>query len=478
MRKTKILATLGPATDDLAVLKGIIEAGVNAVRCNFSYGTLDDHRKRVEDVRRIAKELGRTVGIIADLQGPKIRVAKFKNGSVMLEDGAEFIVDADLDKDAGNNKQVGTDYKALPKDVKKGDVLLLDDGKLVFTVKEVKGNKVICHVDIGGKLSNNKGINKKDGGLTAPALTDKDKADLKVAASLNVDFVAVSFPRDAADMQEARGLLDKENSQAALVAKIERTEAVTNIDAIIQACEGIMVARGDLAVEIGDENVPGVQKHIIKRARDLDRFSITATQMMESMIENSAPTRAEVSDVANAVIDGTDAVMLSAESAAGKYPIQTVQAMAKVCVAAEEGPVMGHYFQDRMQKRASKRGDESIAMATMYTARHLDVKAILALTESGSSALWMSRIHCRIPIFALTRNVETQGLVTLYRGVEPIHFDSTRMPKDYVNRAAVDELVNRKVVKEGDLAILTSGDHMGEHGGTNKMKIVRVGSVI
>ncbi|MDO8954419.1 MAG: pyruvate kinase [Gammaproteobacteria bacterium] len=472
MRRTKILATLGPASSDPEVLRSMIRAGLNAVRCNFSHGTAEDHGNRVALVRKIAAEEGKTIGILADLQGPKIRVAKFKNKSVILAEGAEFVLDADMDKEAGDEHQVGIDYKDLPKDVVAGDTLLLDDGKIVFTVKRVEGNKVFCEVVDGGTLSNNKGINKLGGGLTAPALTEKDKRDIITAAALKVDYVAVSFPRSAADMNEARELLMKQGCTAGLIAKIERTEAVRDIDEIIKASEGVMVARGDLAVEIGEEYVPGVQKQLIQRARELDRIVITATQMMESMIENSSPTRAEVSDVANAVLDGTDAVMLSAETASGKYPVKVIKAMDRICRAAEQNPATR-----RSKHRVEcyfNRVDEAIAMASMYVANHLDVKAILALTESGSTPLWMSRISSSLPIYALTRNIETMGKLTLYRGVEPIQFDSTIMPKDDVNTGAIAELQKRKVVETNDLVLLTSGDHMGEHGGTNQLKILTV----
>jgi len=476
MRRTKILATIGPASETAEVLEQMIAAGLNAVRCNFSHGAPEDHERRITLVRKLAKKAKTTVGILADLQGPKIRVAKFQAGFVELKNGQQFTIDSSLPKDVGDQNQVGTDYHDLHKDLKKHDMLLLDDGNLVFKVTAVRGTKVICEVIEGGRLSNNKGINKQGGGLTAPALTDKDKEDIKTAASLNVDYVAVSFPRDAADIKLAKRLVKKAGSNAGIIAKIERAEAVTHIDEIIRASDGVMVARGDLAVEIGEERVPGVQKKIIQRARELDKLVITATQMMESMIENYVPTRAEVSDVANAVLDGTDAVMLSAETASGKTPIRDIQVMNKVCRAAEEDPstwISGH----RVELDFA-RVDEAIAMAAMYVANHINAKAIIALTESGSTALWMSRISSDLPIYALTRNDETMGKVTLYRGVFPIAFNSTKMKKDAVNKAAVRELEKRKVMQKGDLAILTSGDHMGEHGGTNKLKIVRAGSVI
>ena len=477
MKRTKILATIGPASESEAVLRGMIKAGLNAVRCNFSHGTPDDHRKRVELIRKVAYQEGVPIGILADLQGPKIRVAKFKNKSVMLENGKTFFLDAELDKEAGDVNGVGIDYTELPNDVKKGDTLLLDDGKIVLTVDKVEKSKVFCKVTVGGELSNNKGINKKGGGLTAPALTDKDKADIKTAAQLNVDYIAVSFPRDAEDIEYARSLVEAAGSQAGIVAKMERTEAIINMKEIIEASDAIMVARGDLAVEIGDENVPAVQKSLIRLTREKDKIAITATQMMESMITCSTPTRAEVSDVANAVLDGTDAVMLSAESAAGEYPIEAVAAMSRVCKAAEESDLI-HIVAKNNIDRQYERVDEAIALSTIYLANHITAKAIISLTESGSTVRWMSRINTNLPIFALTRNKETIGRMTLYRGVIPVEFDSTRMPRFYVNRSAADELVKRGVVKEGDVCILTSGDHMGQLGGTNKIKVVQIGSIV
>lgn len=476
MRRVKILATLGPASENEEVLSQMIDVGLNAVRCNFSHGTAQDHEKRVEFVRSIMEKKNWTIGILGDLQGPKIRVACFKDGPVMLEDGQHFTLDASLDRDSGDQTTVGIDYKELPNDVVQGDILLLDDGKLIFEVLSTDGVKVECLVKTGGKLSNKKGINKLGGGLSADALTEKDKEDIKTAAQIGMDYVAVSFVRNASDIEYARELLRAEGSNAGIVAKIERAEAIDNIDEIIQASDVVMVARGDLAVEVGDAQVPGIQKHIIQRARELDKVAITATQMMESMIECPTPTRAEVSDVANAVLDGTDVVMLSAETAAGKYPVKTIEKMDHVIRAVEKDP--STFKSNHRIELHFNRVDEAIAMSAMYAANHLHAKGLIALTESGSSALWMSRIRSNLPIFALTRSRETMGRVTLYRGVIPIHFDSTKMPKDYVNRAAADELVKRGVAKEGELVVLTSGDHMGLHGGTNKMKILTIGTVI
>ena len=472
MRRTKILATIGPASESPEVLREMIRAGLNAVRCNFSHGSHEDHQKRIELVRKVAKEEGKIVGILADLQGPKIRVARFKSKSVELKEGATFILDASLDKEAGDENQVGIDYPDLPKDVSKDNLLLLDDGKIVLKVLKTDGVRVTTEVVEGGVLSNNKGINKMGGGLTAPALTDKDKEDIKFLANLNVDYVAVSFPRDAEDMKEARTLLKKVGCKAGLVAKIERTEAIHNIVEIIEASEAVMVARGDLAVEIGEEYVPGMQKKIIQHARTLDKIVITATQMMESMIQSPTPTRAEVSDVANAVLDGTDSVMLSAETASGKYPIKVIKEMDKICRAAELETVT-RISKHRMECHFN-RTDEAIAMSAMYAANHLDTKAILAMTESGSTTLWMSRISSHLPIYAFTPNLATMGRVTLYRGVEPILFNAKQYSAAEVNDAAIEILVQKSVLKKEDLVVLTFGDHVGLHGGTNQIKIVRV----
>jgi pyruvate kinase len=474
LRRTKIVATLGPATDQPGVLEQIIRAGVNVVRLNFSHGS-DMILKRVKEVREIAAKLNTCVGIMGDLQGPKIRIAKFQNKKIFLNKGDSFILDAELANDAGDQNQVGIDYKELPKDVGPDDTLLLDDGRIVLTVEKVERTRVFCKVKVGGELSNNKGINRLGGGLSAAALTDKDKADLLVAVEANMDYVAVSFPRDAQDIRYARELLTAAGGRAGIIAKIERAEAIQQIDEIIEAADGVMVARGDLAVEIGDAEVPSAQKLIIWRARVLDKPVITATQMMESMIKSPVPTRAEVSDVANAVLDYTDAIMTSAETAVGDYPVEVIETMSRVCIAAEKQPstkVSSH----RMELQF-KRTDEAIAMATLYTANHLGISAIIALTESGSTPLLMSRIKTGIPIYALSRNQATLGRMTLYRDVYPIHFDVTQFPNDKVNAACANVLKQEKIVGEGDLIILTKGDAQGVHGGTNTMKIIRVDGI-
>jgi len=472
LRRTKIIATLGPSTDDKDRLEKMLRAGVDLVRLNFSHGTPDEHLRRMKQVRNCAEKLGREVGVLADLQGPKIRIARFRQTIVNLQEGQEFILDAELAKDAGDETQVGIDYPQLIHDIHPEDTLLLDDGRIVLTVKKIEGSRAICIVKVGGALSNNKGINRQGGGLSAAALTEKDKEDIKTAIAMGIDYIAVSFPRNADDVLFARKLIADANGKAGIVAKIERAEAVKNMDSIIKVSDAVMVARGDLGVEIGDAELPAVQKRIIHRARALDKAVITATQMMESMIHNSIPTRAEVFDVANAVLDGTDAVMLSAETATGEHPDKVVEAMARICLGAEKQPhtmVSGHRVECRFH-----RVDEAIAMATMYTANHLGIKAIIALTESGATPLWMSRIRSGIPIYALSRHISTQRRTTLYRGVYPIFFDLQSFKPEEVNQHAVAELVKRGIVQAGDLVIITSGDLVGVHGGTNVMKVIVV----
>ena len=471
-RRTKIVATLGPATDDPKVLDKIIEAGVDVVRLNFSHGTADQHRERAEKVRNRARAHGRQVGVLADLQGPKIRIGEFVDGEIELKESESFILDAVLDESKGTKERVGIAYKELVNDVSRGDTLLLDDGRIELWVEEVTDSEIRCQVKAGGTLSNRKGINRQGGGLSAPALTDKDKEDIKVAAEIQADYIAVSFPRCGEDIELARRLLREAGGQGGIVAKIERSEALQEVENIIAASDVIMIARGDLGVEIGDAALPPVQKNLIKTAREMNRVVITATQMMESMIYSQIPTRAEVFDVANAVFDGTDAVMLSAETAAGEYPDKAIAAMDRICRVAEQQPVA--LKSDHRINTAFSRIDEAIAMSCMYAANHLDVKAIAALTESGSTPLWMSRISSGIPIYAMTRHVATRRKVTLYRGVIPVSFDITTTDHATANKEIVDELKRRGVVRDGDLVVITKGDLAGIHGGTNSLKIVQV----
>lgn len=476
MRRTKIVATMGPATDAPGMIAAIIRAGVDVVRLNFSHGSPESHRERAENIRAEAARQGRYVGILGDLQGPKIRIDRFVEGKVILADGADFILDASLGRDEGDESRVGITYKSLPEDVVAGDVLLLDDGRVVLEVQRVEGCEIHTKVLVGGELSNNKGINRQGGGLSADALTDKDREDIRTAAEIGVDYLAVSFPRSAEDVQEARRLLREAGGEGGVVSKIERAEAIAVIDEIIEASDAIMIARGDLGVEIGDAELPGVQKDLIRKARGMNRVVITATQMMESMIQNPIPTRAEVFDVANAVLDGTDAVMLSAETATGRYPAKAISAMGRICEAAERrrtALVSQHRMDVEFQYV-----DEAIAMAAMYTANHLKVRAIAAMTESGSTCLWMSRISSGIPVYALTRHEQTSRKVSLYRGVYPMAFETIQSSHAEANRQVVKLLLDQGVVSEGDLVIITKGDMMGMHGGTNAMKIVRVGDPI
>ena len=473
LRSTKIVATLGPASSAPAVLERMIHAGVDVVRLNFSHGSAGDHEKRAELVRDIGRKIGRTVAIMCDLQGPKIRIGKFKDGKVSLEKGSQFILDASCE--VGDAERVGLDYKELPRDVEEGAVLLLDDGKIVLEVTVVRGEEVHTRVRHGGVLSDNKGINRQGGGLTAAALTAKDMEDIRTAAKIRADFLAVSFPKSGADMYMARELLRAAGGKAMLIAKIERAEAVKHdaLVSIMGACDGIMVARGDLAVEVGDAAVPALQKRMIRLAREHNKLTITATQMMESMIASPVPTRAEVSDVANAVLDGTDAVMLSAESASGRYPVETIEAMDRICVEAEQTQSIS--LEQDFLNRVFTRVDQSIAMGALFTAFHLKVKAIAALTESGATALWMSRLNCGVPIYALTSQTATRYRCALFRDTYPLMVKYVGHDREELLAEAEKVLVENSVVRDGDLIVLTIGEPIGKAGGTNTMKIVRVG---
>ncbi|HSR72292.1 MAG TPA: pyruvate kinase [Kiloniellales bacterium] len=473
-RRTKIVATLGPACETREVLGEMIANGVDVVRLNFSHGSPEEHAERAQLVRELAAEHGRHIGIIGDLQGPKIRIERFADESVELEDGAEFILDAELGRDDGDAGRVGITYKALPGDVEGGDVLLLDDGRLVLQVDRVEGSRIHTRVAVGGRLSNNKGINRQGGGLSADVITDKDRADIQTAADIDVDYLAVSFPRHAEDIEYARKLFEEAGGKGGIVAKIERAEALVAIESILAVTDAIMIARGDLGVEIGDAELPPAQKSLIRAARKANVPVITATQMMESMISSPLPTRAEVFDVANAVLDGTDAVMLSAETASGHYPAEAVQAMSRVCAGVDQHPsaqASDHRIDTRFE-----RTDEAIAMATMYVANHLDVRAIASLTESGSTPLWMSRISSGIPIYALTRHEHTSRRVSLYRGVYAVNYPIVQVQAVEANRKAIEVLLDYGAVEQGDRVIIIKGDLMGVHGGTNSLKIIEVGS--
>lgn len=474
LRRTKIVCTMGPATDRGNTLEKIIAAGANMVRMNFSHGIPEDHIERANKVREIASRLGRHVAILGDLQGPKIRVSTFKDGKIFLNIGDKFTLDADLPRGEGHQYAVGLDYKNLPNDVVPGDILLLDDGNVQLKVLEVEGMRVHTEVTVGGPLSNNKGINKLGGGLSAPALTEKDKEDIKLAAKIGVDYLAVSFPQSSADLEYARQLAKEAGLEAKIVAKVERAETVGTeeaMDDIILGADVVMVARGDLGVEIGDAALVGVQKRLIRRARKLNRVVITATQMMESMIKKPMPTRAEVMDVANAVLDGTDAVMLSGETANGDYPVETVRSMADVCLGAETMPSI-NISRHRMEG-TFKTIEEAVAMSAMYTANHLEgVSAIVSLTQSGETAKLMSRISSGLPIYALSRNQKALNLCALYRGVTPVLYNEESRTMDGAKKA-ISLLKEQGYLLTGELVLLTHGDEL-KAGGTNTCRILRV----
>jgi len=476
-RRTKIIATLGPATDDPNTLHDMIEAGLDVARLNFSHGDHEAQGARLKMLRKVALDCGRVVGVIGDLQGPKIRVKRFENSSATLKKGDEFFLDSTLGDNAGNSEGVGVAYEDLHKDISQGNVLLLNDGQITLRVERVEGTRIHTSVVVGGVLSDHKGINRQGGGLSAPALTDKDREDIRFAADSGMDFIAISFVRSAADVTEARTLFEAAGGTGKVIAKIERVEALACIDEIIAVADIVMVARGDLGVEMGYAELTGMQKRIIRLTRTSNKVSITATQMMESMINTPIPTRAEVSDVANAVMDGTDAVMLSAETAVGEYPVAVIAAMSDVCKGAEKHLLARGRTTHRLDDQF-KEVDEAIAMAVMYTANHLKVRAIIALTESGSTPLWMSRIRSDIPIYAFTPYDTTSRRVTIYRGVYPVLFAIEHAEIKQLYRDIFSTLLSKKLVDEGDLVIFTKGDLSGVSGSTNSMQIIPVNSSI
>lgn len=471
LRKTKIVATLGPSSTSEEMLARMIMAGVNVVRLNFSHGSAEEHIKRAETVRNIAIKLGRPVGVLCDLQGPKIRIGKFELGKITLKTGDIFILDSDCE--LGDQYHVGLDYKTLPQEVTENAILLLDDGRITMQVNRIHGHQIHCVVLNGGVLSNNKGINLQGGGLSADALTKKDRQDIKTAVALEADYIAISFPKSALDVELARTLVNKAGGTASIIAKIERAEAIEHLEAIIDASDAIMVARGDLGVEVGDAAVPGLQKRMIRMARAQNKLVITATQMMESMITSPIPTRAEVSDVANAVLDGTDAVMLSAETAAGQYPLETVEAVHRVVIEAEK-----EYFSQHHEQKLDQvfiKTDEAIAAAAIYTTQHLKVKAIAALTQSGNAAQWLSRADAEVPIYALSPDKFARRKLTLHRGVYPYPIEQADKDRDAIIMEMEQVLLAQRVVSAGDLVLLTFGEPIGHPGGTNTLKIIRIG---
>ncbi|NIH41115.1 MAG: pyruvate kinase [Buchnera aphidicola (Periphyllus aceris)] len=475
IRRTKIVVTLGPSTDSSKILKKIILSGANVLRLNFSHGTHEEHLIRAKKAKKIIKETGSHVAILGDLQGPKIRISKFKKNKVFLKKGNLFVLDYSYKKKLGNEKKIGFNYKNLPNDICKKDILLLDDGKIQLIVLKVNKVQVFTKVIIGGILKNNQGINKLGGGLNAGSITNKDKRDILIASKINVDYLAISFPKSAEDLKIARKLIIKSGSSAKIIAKIERAEAVKNdkiIEDIILSSDAIMVARGDLGIEIGDPELAGMQKKLIRKARQLNRVVITATQMMESMIVNPIPTRAEVMDVSNAVLDGSDAVMLSSETASGKNPVETVRVMSKVCKGAEKVPSIN--ISRHRINFSFDNIEEIISLSAMYSANHLKrVKAIITMTESGKTPLITSRISSGLPIFALSRNKKTLNLTSLYRGVIPIFFNTNKEGLS-ASKEAIKLLLKNKYLQFKDIVIITQGDVKGIPGNTNTIRILKV----
>jgi len=471
-RQTKIIITLGPATDDPAVFRGLLGAGANVCRINLSHGSPEEQLRRARMVRELAPETGSEVAILVDLQGPKIRVRSFREDFVVLDKGEVFVLDAGPEPEPGSQAGVGVTYRGLAKDVKPGDTLLFDDGLITMAVTEIRGEQIICAVEIGGRLSSRKGVNLKGGGLSIPGIADQDREDIRRVAEMGADYVAVSFPRNADDMREAHRLLRAAGSRAHLVAKIERAEAVDHLDEIIEASDAVLVARGDLGVEIGDAELPGLQKHIIRRSLEQNRVVITATQMMQSMVQNPIPTRAEVLDVANAVIDGTDAVMLSAETAVGRHPVKVVEAMHRVCLGAERHVETLADF--RKLNVHFERIDQAIASATMFLATNVRVDAIIALTESGSTAQWLSRVRTSVPIFGMSPLAESRRRMDLFRGVHPIPHLPRGRKMEKVARNAVALLLEDRRIEPGDRVLITLGERLGNEGGTNTLRLVQV----
>ncbi|MGI8561287.1 MAG: pyruvate kinase [Luteimonas sp.] len=472
-RRTRILATLGPATDGDGVLESLLRAGVDVVRLNFSHGDTDSQRVRAQAVRETAQRLGMEVGILADLPGPKIRIERFAEGRVALKAGQRFDLVASVDAPPGDDTQVGVSYLGLPGDVAPGDLLLLDDGLVQLRVMAVEGERIVTEVLNDGALSDRKGLNKQGGGLSLGALTERDEALIAVAAELGADFIAVSFCRNAADMHRARAVARSHGSDAALVSKIERAEAIENLSEIVEASDIVMVARGDLGVEIGDAELPGLQKKIIRESLAQNRVVITATQMLQSMVDSPIPTRAEVLDVANAVIDGTDVVMLSQESAAGNYPLKAVEAMARICIGAEKQ--FAHDTNFEQAQRGLQHADQAIAMASMFLSEHIGVRAIVAMTESGGTARYLSRFRSSVPIYGLSRHAGARRRMAMMRDVFAIDFDSRGLATREAARDAIKQLYDDGLLAEGDRLIFTSGDHMEHRGATNTLRLLQVG---
>ncbi|HIG0327440.1 TPA: pyruvate kinase [Legionella pneumophila] len=472
LRRTKIVATLGPASKEPEILRSMLAAGVNVVRINFSHADASA-LQLIALVRKIADELNHPVAVMADLQGPKIRVGRFHNKSITLIDGQNFTLDCMAPDALGDINGVSVAYPNLANELSIGDHLLINDGLIELEVIEIAGSKIHCKVVEGGILTDLKGLNRKGGGLAARTLTEKDRNDLRTAIEAEVDYISLSFVKDAEDIRQARALMKDYGAKITpIIAKIERMEALDHLTDIIREADAIMVARGDLGVEVGAAEVPAIQKHIIEQTRLLDKVVITATQMMESMISNPQPTRAEVSDVANAILDGTDAVMLSAETASGFFPVKVITMVNKICLSAEKHA--SFFYHSDPETCHYQRADQAIAMATMHTANHFPIQAIITLTESGDTALWISRQHSTVPIFAISANKRTIGRLSLVNNVFPIYIDFHQFNPEGLNQQILHELVKSGHLEKKGYVLLTRGTQIGTPGGTNCMEIIPV----
>jgi pyruvate kinase len=474
-KRTKIIATLGPASSSPKSISNLIKEGTDVFRINLSHANVNEIEKIINILKDASLKLKRPVATLIDLQGQKIRIKGFSDKEyILLKTKSEFILDAALADNKGTEKSVGLTYKDLPKQLEVGDELLLSDALIKLEVTKIEKSKIYTRVIRGGKLKPYQGVNKKGGGLSLKGITEKDKKDLSRAVKLDIDYVAVSFVKDSDDIKAVKKVIGKK--QIGIIAKIERSEALEDIDQIAKVSDGLLVARGDLGVEIGIEQLPAVQDMLIRKAMSFDKIVIVATQMMESMINNRVPTRAEVFDVANAVTSGVDAVMLSAETAIGNYPIDVIQEVSRICEAAEK--TNRKNLKITRTETSFRKVDQTIAMAAVYCAGKSNIKAIATLTETGSTPLWMSRIESTIPIYAMTKNDRTSRRICLLKGVYSIKLDDIEYVHAKANKQVVDLMLDKGAVKKGDFVIITKGDLMGTSGGTNAMKIVEVGNLI
>lgn len=471
MRRSKIVCTLGPAVDSFDQLKTLIEAGMNVARFNMSHGSHAEHEERYHRLRKASEETGRPVGVLADLQGPKIRLETFADGPVELVRGDEFTITTE--DVPGDRTICGTTYKGLPGDVVKGDQVLINDGNVELRVTEIDGPRVKTIVIEGGVISDHKGINLPGAAVNVPALSEKDIEDLKFALAMGCDMVALSFVRDAADVRDVHRVMDQVGRRVPVIAKVEKPQAVENMHEVVMAFDGVMVARGDLAVEYPLEKVPMVQKRLIEMCRRNAKPVIVATQMMESMITNSRPTRAEASDVANAILDGADAVMLSAESSVGAYPIETVKTMSRIVEAAEQ-ELLSKGLQPLVPGKKPRTQGGSVARAACEIADFLGGKALVAFTKSGDTARRLARYRTVQPILAFTTDAATRNQLTLSWGVETYvvpHVDNTDAMVDLVDA----ELLKLKRYGQGDTMIITAGSPPGVPGTTNMVRVHHLG---